>query len=35
MKDAIYEDDIFRVNISLKLMLPYFNLSKYVVECID
>ena len=39
MKDAIYEGDIFRVNISLKLMMPYFyahsNLSKYLVECID
>ncbi|XP_061179502.1 uncharacterized protein LOC133188137 [Saccostrea echinata] len=39
MKDAIYEGDIFRVNISLKLMMPYFydhsNLSKCLVECID
>ena len=38
-KDAICEGDIDRINISLKLMIPYFyahsRLSKYLVECMD
>ena len=38
-KDAVREGDIFRVNNSLKLMIPFFYnhspLSKYLVECLD
>lgn len=39
MKDAVAEGDIFRVNIALKMMMPYFyahsSMSKYFVECVD
>jgi hypothetical protein len=39
MQDAIHEADIFRTNIILKSMIPFFYLhsilSKYITECID
>ena len=38
-KDAVHEGDIFRMNIILKQMIPFFYshsvLSKYLTECVD
>lgn len=38
-KDTIKEGDIYRTNVILKMMIPFFYshsaLSKYFVECID
>ncbi|XP_033730974.1 uncharacterized protein LOC117320505 [Pecten maximus] len=39
MKDALHEGDIYRINVILKQMIPFFYshsaMSKYLTECID